>query len=208
MLHSWADSVGLPDSPSATFVSHFTSMVASSLIAARVTADMKQGFTAIAHRRGLSESTLLKRLIEASLVSAGAIPTRAPDPVEPVINGARVSVRLRADDLLLLRERARARQMPTGTYASLLIRAHLRTLTPLPTAELVASKASVAELGAIGRNLNQIARSLNQGDAHISLGLANLRALLKALWELRDHTKALIAVNLESWKIGYEKAPR
>jgi hypothetical protein len=171
MLHSWALSDGLPDSLSAIFVSHFTSMVADSLIAARVTADMKQGFTAMAHRQGVSESTLLKRLIEASLVSAGAHPTRVDEPVEPVRNGARVSMRLRADDLLLLRERARCRQIPTGTYVSLLIRAHLRALTPLPTAELTALKASVAELGAIGRNLNQIARSLNRGEVDISLSL-------------------------------------
>ena len=114
-------------------------------------------------------------------------------------------MRLRSEDLLLLRERARARQMPTGTYVSLLIRAHLRALTPLPTAELAALRDSVAELGAIGRNLNQIARALNQGDAHISPSLADLRAMLKALSALRDHTKALISVNLESWKIGYEK---
>jgi hypothetical protein len=207
MQHSEVKSHRLPDSLSATFVSNFTSMVADPLIAARVTADMKQGFAAIANQQGLSESTLLKRLIEASLVSAGAIPKRAPEPVEPVTDGARVSVRLRADDLLLLRERTRARQMPTGTYVSLLIRAHLRALTPLPTAELWALKGSVAELGAIGRNLNQIARSLNQGAAHISPSLADLRAVLKALWGLRDHTNALIAVNLESWKIGYEKAP-
>jgi antitoxin component of RelBE/YafQ-DinJ toxin-antitoxin module len=180
-------------------------MVADSLIAARVTADMKQDFTAMAHRQGVSESTLLKRLIEASLVSAGAIPTRVPEPVEPVRNGARVSMRLRADDLLLLRDRARTRQMPTGTYVSLLIRAHLRTLTPLPTAELTALKTSVAELGAMGRNLNQIARSLNRGDVNISLSLADLQAVIKALWAVRYHTKALIAANLESWRIGYEK---
>ena len=137
-------------------------MVANSLIAARVTADMKQGFATVAQRQRLSESTLLKRLIQASLVSAGAVPTRIPEPVEPVADGTRVSVRLRTDDLLLLRERATARQIPTSTYASLLIRAHLRTLTPLPTAELTALKGSVAELGAMARNLNQIARSRNQ----------------------------------------------
>jgi Bacterial mobilisation protein (MobC) len=197
----------LPDRLSATFVSHFASMVADSLIATRVTADMKQGFAAIAHQQRLSESTLLRRLIQASLVSAGAIPTRVPEPIEPIANGIRVSVRLRPDDLLLLRERARAREMPTSTYVSLLIRAHLRNLTPLPTAELPALKGSVAELGAIGRNLNQIARSPNQSHAHFPPGLADLRAILKALWGLRNHTKALIAANLHSWKIGYEKAP-
>jgi hypothetical protein len=54
----------------------------------------------------------------------------------------RLSVRLRSNDLLLLRERAAGRDMPTSTYASLLIRAHLRTLTPLPTAELTALRRS------------------------------------------------------------------
>jgi hypothetical protein len=34
-----------------------------------------------------------------------------------------------------------------------------------------------------------------------------MRALLRALTGLRDHFKALIAANLESWKIGYEKDP-
>ena len=79
--------------------------------------------------------------------------------VEPVPIDRKITVRLRTDDLLLLRERAKARVMPTSTYVSLLIRSHLRALTPLPTAELEALKRSVAEVSAIGRNLNQIARA-------------------------------------------------
>ena len=54
--------------------------------------------------------------------------------------------------------------MPTSTYVSLLVRSHLRTVTPLPTAELVVLKRSVAEVSAIGRNMNQIARAFNQGE--------------------------------------------
>jgi hypothetical protein len=62
----------------------------------------------------------------------------------------RLSIRLRSDDLMLLRERAKAREMPTSTYVSLLLRSHLRALVPLPTPELLALKRSVAEIGAIG----------------------------------------------------------
>ncbi len=40
--------------------------------------------------------------------------------------------------------------MPTATYVSVLVRAHLRDLAPLPKAELMAFKRSVAELGAYG----------------------------------------------------------
>ena len=95
--------------------------------------------------------------------------------------------------------------MPTSTYVSLLIRSYLRALTPLPTAELSALKRSVAEIGAIGRNLNQIARALNQGERLDAPSHADLQALLRALTGLRDHMKALINANLASWQAGYEK---
>ena len=97
--------------------------------------------------------------------------------------------------------------MPTSTYVSLLIRAHLRSLAPLPTEELAALKQSVAELGAVGRNLNQIARIMNQGGA-VSPGQADLYALLRACTALRANVKELISANLASWIAGYEKAPR
>ena len=130
-----------------------------------------------------------------------------PERVEPTAASGRLSIRLRSDDLLLLRERAAGRDMPTSTYSSLLIRAHLRTLAPLPTAELAALRRSVAEIGVIGRNLNQIARAVNRWEAPAGPSLADRRALLRALTGLRDHFKALIAANLGSWKIGYEKDP-
>jgi len=52
--------------------------------------------------------------------------------------------------------------MAAATYASFLLRAHLRAVTPMPDRELAELKRSVATLGAIGRNLNQIAREANQ----------------------------------------------
>src|SRR5271169_4882632 len=123
-----------------------------------ITRANKEAFRVVAHRQGLSESALLKRLIEVSLMTAGALKPAIPEPIAAIPLDGRLSIRLPADDLTALRARAAARDMPTSTYTSLLIRAHLRALTPLPTAELAALKRSVAEIGAIGRNLNQIAR--------------------------------------------------
>lgn len=180
-------------------------MIANSLIAARVTADTKQRFAATAHQQGLSESTLLKRCVDAALLTASALPPRTPDVVEPVGRDARVCVRLRADDMLLLRERCAAREMPSSTYASFLLRAHLRALTPLPVAELAALKSAVAELGAIGRNINQIARAVNRGAAPIGPTPAQLQSIMRALWGLRGHVKELVRANLASWSQGYEK---
>jgi len=171
-----------------------------------VTRDTKAQFAALAHTQGVSESALLKRLVAASLAPTASFKPQLPDIVEPVSATGRLSIRLRSDDLLLLRERAEAREMPTSTYVSLLIRSHLRALAPLPTPELLALKRSVAEIGAIGRNLNQIARAVNQGEPPSGPSKADLQALLRALDGLRVHVKALINANLESWRSGYEKA--
>jgi hypothetical protein len=179
-------------------------MIADSLITARVTAETKERFAVFARYQGLSESALLKRLVEAALLTAVAVKPQVIEPVKPVAVGGKISVRLRTDDLLLLRERAQARALPTGTYVSYLIRAHLRSVTPLPTAELAALKRSLAEVGAIGRNLNQIAHAVNQGEP-TGPSRADAQALMRALYGLRDHIKGVISANLTSWEVGYEK---
>ena len=183
-------------------------MIANAYIAARVTADTKQRFDQLAHDQGLTESAFLKRLIDGSIAASGGLTRQESDAVDSVTPSGRLSIRLRPDDLMMLRDRAKSRDMPTSTYASYLIRSHLRALTPLPSAELAAFKRSIAEVGAIGRNLNQIARAVNRGEAPNGPNRADLQALLRALTGLRDHMKALIAANLASWKDGYEKARR
>ena len=169
--------------------------------------ETKDRFAHLAHEQGFSESAYLKRLVDASIARAGGIARQWPEGVDPVLPSGRLSIRLRSDDLLVLRERAKARDMPTSTYASYLIRSHLRNLAPLP-AELAAFKRSIAEVGAIGRNLNQIARAVNRGEAPNGPSRGDLQALLRALTGLRDHMKALVAANLVSWKEGHEKARR
>ena len=85
-------------------------------------------------------------------------------PTTGQAGSSRFSIRLRPDDQILLRERAAARGMPAATYVSVLTRAHLRSLSPLPKEELLALRRTVSELGSIGRNLNQIARAANRGE--------------------------------------------
>jgi Bacterial mobilisation protein (MobC) len=170
-----------------------------------ISRESKQRFADMAEAQGLSESALLRRLIEAYLPVTPDLGDPAPALLEPVSATGRISVRLRNDDLLLLRERATARELPTSTYVSYLVRAHLRAQVPLPTAELDELKRSVAELGAIGRNINQIARAVNQQQWPAGPNRGDLLAILRALTALRDHTKALINANLASWDSGHAK---
>jgi hypothetical protein len=115
-------------------------------------------------------------------------------------------VRLRIEDRLLLDARAEARGMPPATYASVLLRSHLRKLTPLPKDELLALKRSIAMLASIGRNINQIAKVANQGGRMPESAGAEFRAMLKICVALRDNTKALLKANETSWRTGHVKA--
>ena len=141
-----------------------------------VSPEMKLLAKVIADREFLSEAAWLKRLVireirarndasgaEIDLLGSESIPR--PTRAAPGRNGAGkpMLVRLTAEDRLLLDARAEARGMRPATYASVLLRSHLRQLTPLPKDELLALKRSIADLGSIGRNINQIAKAVSSG---------------------------------------------
>ena len=69
-------------------------------------------------------------------------------------------------------------------------------MSPLPTEELVALERSIAEVGAVGRNLNQITRAMSRGERRDDIEVAYLQGLMKVLAGLRAHTKALITAIL------------
>lgn len=116
-------------------------------------------------------------------------------------------MRLPPEDLFLLRERAKARTMASSTYITFLVRAHLRSCPPLPTAEFLALRKSIFEVAAIGRNFNQMARALNAGERESGPDNTGLMTLLNVLQELQKHFRKLLDANRESWRVGYEKAP-
>ena len=178
-------------------------MVASQFIKTRVTPETKARFRALADEQRLTESILLKRLIDLAFAGEKRPLPEEQRPAHRETRDARLYVRLRRDDQMLLRERASARHMPAATYVSVLVRAHLRTLKPLPKEELLALKRTVAELGAIGRNLNQIARAANQSGRVNGPSNQDLHALLKVCQALRDNVKATIKANINSWEIGH-----
>lgn len=168
-----------------------------------VGAETKQRFGVVAAQLGLSESAFLKRLVELNLQSTRAATVTIPEPPAKRVAGNRFSVRLRLEDRLLLGERAAARGMPTATYASIVLRAHLRGVAPFPEHVLVDLKRAIAELGAIGRNLNQIARVADQVGRSAGPSSQELQALLRACTAMRDYIKGLVRTNTASWESGH-----
>ena len=153
---------------------------ADQFIVARVPSETKAQLRALAKRQQLSESALLRRLVELVLLKAGLSPiiTEAPTDARR-LRTARLMIRLCTDDQILLGDRAAGRGMAPATYVSVLTRAHLRSLAPLPKEELLALKRTLGELGSIGRNLNQIAHTANQGQLVTSPGRNDLEAMLR-----------------------------
>ena len=176
-------------------------MASRDFITCRVTSQTKALVRAFADRQGVTESALLKQLVAVALDAqdASALP---PVDGDRANRSARVYVRLEPADWTLLRERARARRLAPATYVSVLTRSHLRGLAPLPKTEYLELRKSLIELTTIGRNLNQIARALNQGQKLSDVKVPEVGAMLKVAVSLRDNVRALLLANERSWLEG------
>ena len=190
-------------------MSDTTRMSGNPCVQCRVSREAKARLRAIAHERGVTESDLLKKLVDVALFqSLGTRDLNIAEPVGAVSRNARVFVRLRPEDHVLLGERAAGRGMPVATYASILLRTHLRGAARIPDREFAELKRAVAELGAIGRNLNQIARVANETRRANGPSTQDLQAVLRACTALRDRVKELLHANTVSWETSHAEAPR
>jgi hypothetical protein len=194
-------------------------MTCTEFLKARVSPEIKLRTKAVADLEFLSEAAWLKRLVVREIRACDAardgegessrgVGIRHPGKTAlgRVGDGKPMLVRLRNEDRLLLDARAEARGMRPATYASVLLRSHMRQLTPLPKDELLALKRSIALLASIGWNINQIAKVANQGGRIADSAGAEFRAMLKICVALRDNTKALLKANETSWVTGHAKA--
>lgn len=177
-------------------------------VGAWVSASAKEKFHALAVEHGLTQSALLQRLIDRATE-----PFQTPTDNAAAASGSRARsdrlyVRLYPDDRQLLAERAAARGMPSATYLAVLARAHLRKIPPLPEAERQAFERCVAELSAIGRNLNQVARRATQEGVVSSISRADLALFLKICTSTVAHFKDTLKTNKLSWEAGYETTDR
>jgi len=181
------------------------SMAGSTHLTTWIDAETKQRFASAAARQGLSESALLKRVVDQMLATGSEEAIAPVTPLDP--RDARVTVRLVPEDRSLLRERASARTMPAATYVSVLVRAHLRQLAPLPDRELAALRSTVNELAALGRNLNTMARLLQQDRRDVVPGRYEVQTMVKICEVLVDRFRDLIRANLVSWDVGHAQKP-
>jgi hypothetical protein len=173
-------------------------------IKTRVPEHTKLRVQELASQRFLTESIWLRQIVEAEIQKAAATLPSAPAPPPPRgPTGRRIAVRLLPGDAMLLKERATGRRTVPATYVSILLRSHLRQLSPLPTDELRAFRDQIRELRIIGRNLNQIARGMNRGEIDDPTVREDLRMFVKVATAMREATRALLKANTKAWEVGH-----
>jgi hypothetical protein len=168
-----------------------------------VAEEQRRHFRAMANARGLSESRLLGRLVEA-VVAATAVGAPNADADDTLARSKRMMLRLRPGDRGELQRRAMRRRMKASTYVAGLVRAHLVADPVVPAPELAELTRALEAVAAVGRNLNQIARQLNSAggiDASITSTLEESR---QAVEDVRQRVKDVVRVTTAAWDAPYE----
>ncbi len=177
-------------------------MTADAFITCRVTSETKARVRALAEYEGTNESAIVKRLIHEAL-GASVLTERAPEaPGNRGRREHRVTVRMTVEDQRLLQERAAGRGLAAGTYVAMLVRSHVLGRVPLPRAEQSVLRQCVLELTAIARNLDEIAKALDESGRAALPGRAAVTAMTQIAVELRDHFSKVLKTNEESWRSG------
>src|SRR5579871_375380 len=121
----------MQDSLAAALVTRSLPMAAEAYVQCRVTPEMKTLLRVLAEREQVTESALVRELLETMLRRSTAERFPKLGFQEKLSRDSRLTVRLAPEDRILLSGRATARGMPSSTYVSVLVRSHLRNLAPL-----------------------------------------------------------------------------
>ena len=138
---------------------------------ARVTPEFKAIFNKVAESKGLTESEFLRQVMRAAVAdsAAGASIEKEPRTAAGAVveldpeNAATAQVTIRMAQFLLdgVKARAKAHEMSTSRWIVSMIQSNLTRHPVVTTPQILALREHGRELAAIGRNLNQIARSMN-----------------------------------------------
>lgn len=169
----------------------------------RPTDEQKSRLRQLAANAGVSENAYMLLLLDQAdngpTLSTGV----AADPEATAME--RITVRLPAFLKRAVAGRARAAGMSMGRWVSCLVQSNLMRVPVLTDAELAAVIASRRELAAVGRNINQIARALNDAPHEIErIRLEKLSELAAVVGKTRASISALVRSSNGVWGVESE----
>lgn len=167
---------------------------------ARVDDETKQAWKALAKSLGRSESELLKQAVQAVLAANPVAEGRAAAPENEDARDGSIRLSLKGHELEAIEQAARLLGWRRNRWLVNLIRTYLFR-EPRPTdQELAALHRSSAELLAVGRNLNQIARAMHRDDRYKeSVTVERLDELRRVITEHMDSKQGLLEAMENRW---------
>lgn len=185
-------------------------------IGVAVTSETKERFDAMARQRSITASrlgaSLILEFLSRESVEQKALGSRSVQRVEtPAERGGvkseQVFVRLDPYYFGELGRLASERNWYRSTYLANLFRAHADQRPVLCEAEINAVRQVARQLAAAGRNLNQIAKTMNVSLSHAHLTMNGDFELIRMLLDLEMRSmKDLIQANLRGWGINDAEA--
>ena len=161
--------------------------------------DIKQLFISLATRSHQTEAQLLRQLVLEKIenLSPGGAESKNEIPSQ---ESERVTFRMPSFLKRTAVRRAKAKGMTINAWLAGLTTTALLREPVMSHNELGALHASQRELAAIGRNINQIARALNERPGDESAIRKNdLAALRESLNANRLAIRRIVRVSLQSW---------
>jgi predicted DNA binding CopG/RHH family protein len=169
------------------------------VLKARVTLETRIKFRGIAAARGLTESDLLRQLINHEL--EGQHPEDAL-PSHGRLEQTRLTVRVAAFILDAVKAKASQAGMAPSRWIASLIQSNLVQAPVLTAPQLAAVEATLRELAAAGRNISQIARSLNESSVTVEAVSADaLAAHSQKIDQSQAAMRQLVRASRSAWLV-------
>ena len=186
--------------------------VSAPIVAARVLAAEREEFYALAAASNKKPGTLLRELIQAHISGAGKEinlskqTEKIRHPGDPELE--RLEFRLPKFLKEEVKNRAELEGMKSAQWVSSLVQSSLMTTPVLTDQEVEVVSWANRELAAVGRNLNQIARSMNRaeliGESFTKdevLTLEGINQVNASVRKLRDMMLRLVAARHRAWGV-------
>jgi hypothetical protein len=172
-------------------------------IRTRVTDHIKADFINMANNHGLTESELLRLLI------TNALSNQEPQitPKEKGVDIEITELKIRLPKFLIEQAKAKAKTqgMATTRWIKSLVQSNLIQPPVLTDSAIIALKETDRELAAVGNNLNQIARKINESAFNIDIvKIEKLDEVKQAVKTVRAAIDELIKVSRNGWSINHD----
>jgi len=181
-------------------------------ISTRVTEDVKSIFINIANNKGLTESELLRLIISDTINNQED--KRITPKIETVVFAhmskteeelkiKRLEIHLPNFLKVAAKEKAKTQGMATSRWINSLVQSNLINPPVLIDSAIIALKETDRELAAVGNNLNQIARKLNESIFKIEwVKIEKLEEVRREVKSVRAAIDELIRVSRNGWSVN------